>query len=140
MDRSRGFSMVELLAVMAIAAVLAALAVRSYSRYTIRSRRFDAHQTLVAIAQAQERWYATYHRYADDLGKLGYADPAIAPHGHYEVTMSVVDNDERQGFVVTATPIGRQEADVCGSLSIDSAGRKLPGRENTGANANGNCW
>lgn len=140
MDRSRGFSLVELITVVAIAAISAALAVSSYSRYTLRSRRSDAHHTLIAIAQAQERWYATYHRYADDLGKLGYADPAISPHGYYEVAMNVVDDDERQAFVVTATPIGRQEGDACGSLSIDNAGRKMPGRDDAGANTNGNCW
>ena len=137
MERMRGFSLMEVLIVVGIAAILAALASQSYSRYVLRSHRTDAHHTLMAIAQAQERWYATYNRYADDLSKLGYA--ALSPNGYYELAMSVVDEDG-QGFIATATPVGRQSGDVCGSLSIDHAGRKLPGREDGAVNANGYCW
>ncbi|GGA47028.1 type IV pilin protein [Dyella nitratireducens] len=139
MDRMRGFSLIELLVTMAIAAILAALAAQTYSRYALRSHRTDAHHTLMAIAQAQERWYATYNRYADALGKLGYADPALSPNGYYEVVMSVTGDDD-QGFVVTAVPVGRQAGDACGSLSIDNAGRKLPNRVDSAVNANGKCW
>lgn len=139
MERSRGFTLIELIVVLGIAAILAALAAQSYTRYAFRSRRADAQQMLLAIAQAQERWYATYNRYADDLGKLGYDDPVLSQHGYYRVVLSGVD-DAAQGFVATAMPVDRQADDVCGSLSIDNAGRKLPGGEDMDANANGKCW
>lgn len=138
MERMRGFSLIELLIVVAIVAILAALASQSYSRYVLRSHRTDAHHMLMAIAQAQERWYATYNRYADDLSKLGYADSALSPNGYYEMAMSVMDADG-QGFIATATPVGPQRSDVCGTLSIDNAGHKLPGR-GSDLNTNGNCW
>lgn len=138
MDRTHGFSLIEVMAVVAIAAIVAALAAQSYSRYAMRSRRAQAQHTLMAIAQAQERWYATYNRYADNLDKLGYAGPAPPP-GDYDVAMSVLD-DDAQRFVAVAAPIGRQADDVCGHLSIDHAGQKLPGREDAVANANGSCW
>jgi type IV pilus assembly protein PilE len=137
MERMRGFSLIELLIVMGIVAILAALASQSYSRYVLRSHRTDAHQTLMAIAQAQERWYATYNRYADDLSKL--ADAVLSPNGYYELALSVTD-DDGQGFIATAIPIGQQSSDVCGSLSIDNAGHKLPSKEDGAMNANGNCW
>ncbi|RUL78423.1 type IV pilin protein [Dyella choica] len=139
MDRLRGFSLIELITVMAIAAILAALATQSYSRYVFRSHRADAHQALMMIAQAQERWYATYNRYADDLGKLGMADSAISEHGYYALALRVLDKAE-QGFVAMAMPIGRQLGDACGNLSIDNAGRKLPDSADVKANANGSCW
>ncbi|GLQ89391.1 type IV pilin protein [Dyella flagellata] len=139
MDRLRGFSLVELLAVMAIASILAAMATQSYSRYVLRSHRADAHQALMAIAHAQERWYATYNRYATDLGKLGMADQAISEHGYYALTSRVLDS-AGQGFVAMAMPIGRQFGDACGKLSIDNAGRKLPDQADVKANVNGSCW
>lgn len=139
MHRLRGFSLVEVITVMAIAAILAALATQSYSRYALRSHRADAHQALMMIAQAQERWYATYNRYADDLGMLGMANPAISEHGYYTLTSRMLDN-AGQSFVALAMPIGRQLGDACGNLSIDNAGRKKPDQADAKANANGNCW
>ena len=139
MERSRGFTLIELIVVVGIAAILAALATQSYTRYAFRSRRADAHHMLMAIAQGQERWYATYNRYANDLGKLGYLDPALSEHRYYHVVLSVED-DAAQGFMATAVPIDRQAGDVCGSLSIDNAGRKLPDGADGEANANGRCW
>lgn len=138
MGRTHGFSLIEMMIVVAIAAIVAALAAQSYSRYTMRSHRAQAQHALMAIAQAQERWYATYHRYADNLDELGYAEPASAK-AYYELAMSVVD-DDAQGFVAMATPIGRQSSDSCGNLSIDNAGQKLPGRDDAVVNANGSCW
>jgi type IV pilus assembly protein PilE len=139
MERSRGFTLLELIVVVGIVAILAALAMQSYTRYTFRSHRTDAQQMLLAIAQAQERWHATYNHYADDLEKLGYGNPALSEHGYYHVMLSGID-DAAQGFVATAMPLDRQASDVCGSLSIDNAGRKLPGVEDVEANANGKCW
>jgi type IV pilus assembly protein PilE len=139
MDRPHGFSLFELIAVMAIAAILAALAVQSYTRYTLRSHRTDARQMLMAIAASEERWYATYNRYTDDLVELGYANPAISPHGYYELTL-VLTGDDEQGFIATAMPTPRQASDVCGSLSVDQAGHKSPDKADAAANTNGGCW
>lgn len=139
MDRSRGFTLFELVIVIAIVAILAALAVASYSRYAFRARRTDAKHRLMSIAHGEERWYATYNRYTDDLSKFGYADAAISPHAYYEVTLAVAGSDA-QAYVATARPINKQADDVCGSLTIDNAGNKTPGRADAAANANGNCW
>lgn len=139
MDRSRGFTLVELIAVVAIVAILAALAAQSYARYVFRSRRTDAHQMLSAVAQAEERWYATYNRYTADLTKLGYPDPVLSSHGYYEIALTT-DDDDGQDFVATAMPINQQANDACGSLSINHAGRTMPAKDDGQANANGRCW
>jgi type IV pilus assembly protein PilE len=135
MQGLRGFTLIELLASLAIAAMLAALATQTYSRYALRSHRAEAQQALVAIAQAQERWYANHHRYAENLGKLGYT---ASPQGHYSLALSVANAGH--SFTATAMPIGRQAGDACGSLSIDSSGRRLPASTDAAANANGRCW
>ncbi|WP_233842217.1 type IV pilin protein [Dyella sp. 2HG41-7] len=139
MDRTRGFTLFELIAAVAIAAILAAVATQSYVRYASRSRRTDAHHMLMTIASSEERWYATYNRYTDDPGKLGYATPTLSPHGYYEATVTVTD-DDGQAFIATAIPIKQQAGDACGTLSIDNAGHKTPAKSDAAANANGNCW
>jgi type IV pilus assembly protein PilE len=141
MERSRGFSLLELIIVVAIAAILAAVATSTYGSYVLRSRRADARQALMTIAHGEERWYATYNRYTDDLRQFGYPDGAAAtsPHGYYELALAV-DGDAAQSFTVTAIPVQVQAGDVCGSLSIDSRGNKLPGQDDAAVNGNGKCW
>lgn len=139
MDRSRGFTLLELMITTAIIAILAALATASYGLYTFRARRAEAHQMLMTIAHGEERWYATYNRYTDDLSKFGFADPAVSPHAYYEVTLATTDADG-QGYMATAMPIHNQVGDKCGSLTIDNTGKKTPDRTGPAANANGNCW
>ena len=139
MDRPRGFTLFELVIVTAIVAILAMLAVASYRRYAYRAHRTDAKHVLMTIAHGEERWYATYNRYTDDLGKFGYADPAVSPHGYYAVELAVASTNA-QAYVATATPINSQAGDVCGNLSIDNAGNRVPDRTDEVANANGSCW
>lgn len=139
MHRSLGFTLLELITVVGIAAILSAIAVSTYGRYVHRARRADAQQALLTIANGQERWYATYNRYADDLAKLGFASPSVLPQGHYQLSLGV-GPDEAQSYTATAMPIGAQAHDTCGSLSIDSKGSMLPARDDAQANANGNCW
>jgi type IV pilus assembly protein PilE len=141
MERLRGFSLLELMIVVAIVAILAALATSAYGTYVFRSHRTDAREALMTIAHGEERWYATYNRYTDDLGQFGYreGEPARSPHGYYELLL-VVDDDAAQAFTATAIPVHAQAVDACGSLSIDNRGNKLPAQDDAAANANGKCW
>jgi type IV pilus assembly protein PilE len=137
MDRSKGFSLLELIIVVAIVAVLSSLAVASYRHYVFRARRADARQMLMNIAHGEERWYATYNRYTDDLGKFGYAT-AVSPGTNYEPLLTV--DDDAQRYQAAALPIDNQAADACGTMTLDSTGKKTPDRADTIANANGRCW
>jgi type IV pilus assembly protein PilE len=139
MDRSKGFTLLELVIAMTITTILAVLAVSSYQRYAFRARRADARQMLMAIAHGEERWYATYNRYTDDLSKFGYGQPAVSPHAYYEAALTV-EGDDAQSYVVSAMPIDKQANDACGTMTIDSAGSKLPDGTDLVTNANGNCW
>jgi type IV pilus assembly protein PilE len=136
MDRMRGFSLIEIMIAVVVAALLMAMATTAYSRYVFRARRADAHHMLMTIAHAEERWYATYNRYTDDVSKLGYG---ASPHAYYELTVTV-DDAAAQGYVATAMPIDAQASDACGELTIDNAGHKMPNGDDGAANANGNCW
>ena len=136
MERMRGFSFIEIMIAVVVAALLMAMATTAYSRYVFRARRADAHHMLMTIAHAEERWYATYNRYTDDMSKLGYD---ASPHAYYELALTV-DDAAAQSYLATAMPIDAQTSDACGELTIDNAGRKTPHRDDEAANANGNCW
>jgi type IV pilus assembly protein PilE len=132
---AHGFTLVELLTVVTIIAILAAIAIPAYGRYAYRARRVDGKELLLRLANAQERYYATYNRYGT-LAELGYADPALSEKGYYSVQLPLAS---RTAFRAEATPQGAQRNDVCGTLSVDSAGAKRPDAASD-ANSNGPCW
>lgn len=142
MARTRGFTLIELMVVVAVVAILAAVAIPSYSRYTYRARRAEGQALLLHIAHAQERYYAVHNRYGD-LMAIGYATSATAlsENRHYEAQVSLQDNTSAgQAYVATATGQGRQAADACGALSIDNTGRRFPDASDASRYSNGPCW
>lgn len=139
MRRVGGFTLLELMIVVVIIAVLAALAVPAFGRYAYRAHRVDGQELLLRIANAQERFYATNNHYGA-LTELGYASPAPSEKGYYSVTSVPAAAGTSQTFTVTATPVAAQLADVCGALSIDNTGVKLPAATDATHNSNGSCW
>jgi type IV pilus assembly protein PilE len=140
-NRARGFTLVELMIVLVVVATLATLAISQYGRYAYRARRADGQELLMRVANAQERYYATFNTYAGDpvttTLKLGSVN---SERGYYSV--AITSSDLTRTFTATATPIaGQPQAkDKCGALSIDSTGTKLPAATDTTKNSNGRCW
>ena len=67
---SPGFTIVELLIVVAILGILAAVAVPAYFNYILRSHQADAYHNLLDIKAAQEMYYSMYNEYAGDYEPL----------------------------------------------------------------------
>ena len=71
---SKGFSLVELLIVVAIIGILAAVAVPAYYNHILRSRQADAYHNLLDIKAAQEMYYSMYNEYADMITASTFAN------------------------------------------------------------------
>jgi type IV pilus assembly protein PilE len=139
MRRTRGFTLIELMVVVVIIAILAAIAIPAYGRYAFRARRVDGQELLLRVANAQERYYATYNHYGS-MTDLNYANPAPSEKNFYMVTSLPATAATTQVFTATATPAGAQVNDRCGSLGINNAGAKTPGPASASSNSNGSCW
>ena len=128
--RTRGFTLIELMIVVAIVAILAAVAIPSYQQYIQKSRRVDAKETLTRMATLQERFFFQNSAYATNIDDLG---GTASPEGWYRINMPVATNST---FTITATPIGAQANDTrCASFSIDQTLRQTA----TGTDSD-NCW
>ncbi|THD11965.1 type IV pilin protein [Metallibacterium scheffleri] len=131
MKRSVGFTLIELMIVVAIIAILSAIAYPAYNKYVLRSRRSDAYAALNQDQATMERCYAQYFSYAPTTATC----PAVqttSPEGYYSV---VASNVTATTYTLTATAIGPQAQDTgCATLSLDQAGNKT----STGGSAN--CW
>lgn len=135
---SRGFTLLELMVVVVVMSILAAIAVNQYARYAYRARRADGQELLMRVANAQERYYATFNKYATDVVTDLKLSSNKSEKGYY--TLAISNTNAAKDYTLTASPAGDQAKDVCKDLSIDSTGTKLPAATDTARNANGRCW
>jgi len=135
----RGFTLIELMIVVAIVAILAALAVPSYQRYVVRANRSDAMAVMQGFAQAMERFYAQNNTYATAVA--GTVFPAKSPlDGAARYTLSI-EAATASTYTLRATPVagGAQAAD--GFIELDNTGLRSWDKDNSGAvSSSENTW
>ena len=69
-DRSRGFSLIELMVALVVVAVLGAIAIPSYQSYTRDARRAAATSALSDVAARQEQFCWVYPNLAKPSGSI----------------------------------------------------------------------
>lgn len=128
--RVRGFTLIELMIVVAIVAILAAIAIPAYTEQTRKSRRADAARAIGDLQLRQERWRAENPAYATQA-QIGTAIPTsdfytIAVAAPTDATTVAA----RTQYSLTATPTGVQTGDRCGNLTGTQAGKPTWGGSN----------
>ena len=132
-QQQRGFTLIELMVVVAIVAILAAIAIPSFQGQILKSRRTEAITSLQDIQLKLERWRVDHASYADPGGATSY--PATPPTGHYEFQITAAAATPND-YIISATPQGGQADDSCKTLTITNSG----GVVTKSASGTGNCW
>ncbi len=118
----RGFTLIEVIVVVAIAAILAAIAIPNYSDYVLRSNRSSAQAFITDVASRQAQFFLDRRTYATTIAALNLTAPTEVG-ARYNVAIAV-NAGPPLTYSITATPTGAQLNDRCGALTIDQAGNK----------------
>ena len=111
----RGFTLIELMIVVAVVAILAAVALPTYQDSVRKARRTEAKASLSVAAQMMERYLTEKGSYTGaTLGSGGvYADHS--ENNHYALSLADLGATT---FTLNATPLSGQAVDLCGRFTL----------------------
>jgi len=117
MTNGNGFTLIELIVVLAIIGILAMVAIPSYSKSVQRTARLEAIGQVLELASILNRVKVTTMSYQAGAGKKSHTE-------RYHIVASL---DKDEGFVIKATPIDQQAQDRCGEVVYYASGLWLFG-------------
>lgn len=120
-----GYSLFELLTVMAIIVILLSIAYPNYQHHLLRIHRQEAQIQLMEIASALEDYHSLNNSYRGvNLKNLG-----ITFSAYYDFELLDLSDDD---YLIHASPQDKQRGDPCGILSLNQLGKKTA--------ASRGCW
>jgi type IV pilus assembly protein PilE len=117
----QGFTLIELMVVLAIVAILAAVALPAFQQSIRKSRRNDAREAAASVQQAQERWRSEHPGYTLTLDDLRLA--ATSKAGYYTMALAAVAGDPgaTNSYQLTVTPVpsrGQDRDSACTAMTV----------------------
>jgi type IV pilus assembly protein PilE len=122
-----GFTLIELMIVVAVATILAMIAIPSYQSQIRKSRRTEVKTALLDLAAREERYMSTNSAYSAAAADLGYTGfPVTLASGFYSIDAPVVTIATATvpaSFTLTANVAGVQVADTqCAKFMLTNTG------------------
>jgi type IV pilus assembly protein PilE len=149
----RGFTLIEVMIVVAIIAILSMIAMPSYQEYVHRSKRAEAEGILMEAAQFMQRYYSANDRYTvtaddttteveqkvDSVSMLPETLRQSPKSGAANYTIAVLARATPPSYTLKATRTGSMTGDKCGTLVLSGQGVKGMESATSGLTA-ADCW
>lgn len=102
--KARGFTLIELMIVVAIVGILAAIAIPNFMRYQAKSKQSEAKANLRSIYTSQNTYFGEYDTYTGSIDTLGWL-----PEG-----------ETRYAYVITTADNIHYTAQASGNIDTDT--------------------
>ena len=131
MRSARGFTLIEVLIVVAVITILTTIAWPSYSRYVMRGKRADAQTLMMDISGREEQYLLDARTYTAALDATGLnlvrqgwtCSATTCSNPNYNITVTATAGPP-PAYTINATAVGSQAID--GNLSLNNLGAKTP--------------
>ena len=135
LTKTRGFTLIELMIVIAVLSIIVAVGYPSYLEQVKKSRRAEGMGQLLELADRMERSYSDNGTYPTAISEVYVA---TTDGGFYTLSIVTANN---VSFVVSAAPtgLGNQDEDKCQSFSLTSLGNKWVA-DGSDSSLNDYCW
>jgi len=129
MNRQRGFTLIEIMIVVAIVGILSAVAIPMYTSYMARGKLVEAQSTLTAARVAIEQYYQDNRTY------VGFTCPTATSYFSYSCTVAT------DSYTLTASNVAGQGLGDANSYAytINASNAKATTRF-AGATSTAACW
>lgn len=134
--QAAGFTLIELMIVVAVVGILAAIAYPSYTEHIRKSRRAEVQSVLMDIGTREQQLLLDTRTFKDTTDACSTpilnVTPSASVCGNYTIKVSVTTSAPPT-FTATATPKNAQTRDTCGTLTLTHTGAMS-------ATGTGTCW
>ncbi|QLE79145.1 prepilin-type N-terminal cleavage/methylation domain-containing protein [Francisella sp. Scap27] len=125
MQNKKGFSLVELMVVIAIIAILASVGIPMYNNYTLKSHRSEAQAELLSAANAADSFEIRNGEFPSGSDITSFWRSATTQNGFY--TLAYCGGGDPScpdvEYTITATAIGSQTSDTpCTNIELEVNG------------------
>jgi type IV pilus assembly protein PilE len=136
----QGFTLIEVMIVVAIIAILSAVALPSYRDYIVRGTLSDGRNQLATVAARMEQWYQDNRFYSNTSAgtTCGVTMPTATESPDFTISCAIGSGaNANQSYTLTATGTGP----VSGfTYTINNTGTRATSAVPAGWTSNATCW